>query len=373
MVKKNVSKLPKVPQVPKVKTAVTMADLLARSGKPILGFSTGQKIKGRVVSLNPKSVIIDIGGKSEGIVTEDAFSESREFIKRLKAEDEVVATVISPETREGAVLLSFRYASQEASWRGLESAKKESKEVVVLGKAVNPSGVTVLVEGVTGFIPLSQLGSEAAKNPQGLVGKYFKVKIIEVDKTSNKVVLSEKEVSEAENIKKAKKAADAIKEGEIYEGVVTTVSGFGCFVALDLGKDTMVEGLVHISELSFRKVAHPSEVVKEGDKVKVKVLAKRDGKLSLSMKGALKNPWEGVDAKYKKDARIKGRVTRISDFGVFVEVEPGVEGLIHITKIPPATRLSSGQEVDCVVEEIDSKAKKLGLGLVLTSKPIGYK
>lgn len=363
----------KVQQTSKAKAPITMADLLAKSGRPIFGFSSGQKVKGKINALNQKSVILDIGGKSEGIVMEDAFSESRDFIKKLKVGDEVIATVISPETKEGAVLLSFRHTAQDASWKVLEAAKKEGKEVVVLGKAVNPSGVTVLIEGVTGFIPLSQLGGEAAKNPQSLAGKYFKVKIIEVDKTSNKVVLSEKEVSEAESIEKAKKAAEGVKEGEIYGGVVTTVSGFGCFVALDLGKDTTVEGLVHISELSFRKVAHPSDIVKEGDKVKVKVLAKRDGKLSLSMKGAEKNPWEGIEEKYKKEARVKGKVTRMSDFGAFVELEPGVEGLIHITKIPPATKLAEGTEVNCIVEEIDTKSKKLSLGLVLTSKPIGYK
>lgn len=352
---------------------VTMADLLAKSAKKIIGFTSGQKVKGKILSIGGKSVVLDIGGKSEGIVAEDAFSESREFIKKLKVGDEVLTTVIVPETREGMVLLSFRHAAHDASWETVLKAFKEGNEVAVMGKAVNPSGITVDLEGLIGFIPTSQLGSEASRNSQALVGKYFKVKILEVDKLSNKIVLSEKEVSEAESIKKAKELIEKVKEGEIYEGKVTTVAGFGCFVKLDIGKDASVEGLVHISEMSWSKIGHPSEMVKEGDKVKVKVIGKRDGKLSLSIKSAEKNPWDGAEKKYEKETKVKGKVTRISDFGAFIEVEPGIEGLVHITKIPPATRLTEGQEVDCYVEEIDSKKKKLSLGLVLTSKPIGYK
>lgn len=365
----------KVQQASKAKSSggITMAELLAKSAKRVVGFSSGQKVRGKVLSIGGKSVALDIGGKSEGMVSEDAFSESREFIKKLKIGDEVVVTVIVPETREGIVLLSFRHAAQDASWEVLSTAFKNQSEVAVMGKGTNPSGVTVDVEGLLGFIPTSQLGSDASKNPQALVGKYFKVKILEADKQANKIVLSEKEVSEAESIKKAKEVMENVKDGEIYEGKVTTVSSFGCFVKLDLGKGAQVEGLVHISELSWKKVGHPSEIVKEGDTVKVKVLGKREGKLALSMKGAGKNPWEDADKKYNKDARIKGKVTRISDFGAFIQLEPGVEGLVHITKIPPATKLSEGQEVDCYVEEIDSKKKKLSLGLVLTSKPIGYK
>lgn len=368
-------KEPKIKQTLKSKASggITMADLLAKSAKRVIGFTSGQKVRGKILSIGGKSVVLDIGGKSEGVVAEEAFSESREFIKKLKVGNEVVATVIVPETREGAVLLSFRHAAQDASWEAVNGAFKNGGEVAVMGKGVNPAGVTVDLEGLTGFIPTSQLGSEISKNPQALVGKYFKVKILEVDKLANKIVLSEKEVSEAESIKKAKETIEKVKDGEIYEGQVTTVAGFGCFVKLNLGKEAEVEGLVHISEMSWSKIGHPSELVKEGDKVKVKVIGKRDGKLALSMKGAEKNPWDNADDRYKKDSKVKGKVTRISDFGAFIQVEPGIEGLVHITKIPPATRLSEGQEVDCYVEEIDSKKKKLSLGLVLTSKPIGYK
>ncbi|MFZ5933020.1 MAG: 30S ribosomal protein S1 [Patescibacteria group bacterium] len=352
----------------------TMAELLASAAAKIPSFSSGQKVKGTVIAKNSKSLILDIGGKSEGVVAEKAFAEARDFIKALKVGDTVTASVLVPETKDGVTLLSLRQAAFDALWEKLEKVKEEGKEVVVFGKGVNPSGLTVDVEGLTGFIPGSQLGKEAAKNSQSLVGKYFKAKVIEVDKLANKVVLSEREVSDAEDLKASKEALAKIKEGDIYDGVVTTVASFGCFVKLDLGKkDVSIEGLVHISELSWGKVESVEEAVSEGDKVKVKVLGIKDGKISLSVKAAQKDPWEEIDKKYSIEAKVKGKVTRVSDFGAFVEVEPGIEGLIHITNIPPGQRLAEGQEVNCYVQDLDPKAKKLSLGLVLTTKPVGYK
>jgi ribosomal protein S1 len=158
---------------------------------------------------------------------------------------------------------------------------------------------------------------------------------------------------------------------------VTKIYAFGCFVQIQVeikkGKKVPVEGLVHISELSWEKVSDSKEIVTEGEKVKVKIIGKKDDKLSLSMKQAKKDPWESAVKKYKKDKKLKGKVVRLSDYGVFVQLEPGVEGLIHMTKIPPATKLEEGKQVDVYVERIDPEARKLSLGLVLTTKPIGYK
>ena len=352
----------------------TMAELLAMAQHKVRAFSTGQKIRAKVLSKNSKSVILDVDGKGEGIVAEKAFVEARDLIKTLKVGDEVTATVLVPESQDGTVLLSLRQAAFDASWGRLEKARDAGAPVAVLGKGVNPSGVTVDVEGVLGFIPGSQLGREAAKDTNSLIGKYFKAVILEVDKLSNKVVLSEKAVSEAEDIKKAKVAVAKIKEGDVYEGEVTTVANFGCFVKLELGKDTgTVEGLVHISELSWGKVAHTSDVVSEGDKLKVKVLGVKDGRISLSIKQALKDPWGEVEEKYKVESKVTGKVVKVSDFGVFIQLEPGIEGLVHITQIPPGRKFTEGDEVDCYIQDLDTKAKKMSLGLVLTSKPVGYK
>lgn len=354
----------------------SMAELLASAEHKVRGFSTGQKIKGKVTAKDSKLLAVDIGGKSEGIVTERAFAEAKDFIKTLEVGNEVTVTVLVPETAEGYTILSLRQAAADSSWEKLEKAESEAKAVSVVGKGVNPSGVTVEIEGLVGFIPGSQLGREAGKNPEALIGKYFKAVPVEVDRLNNKIVLSEREVTEAEDIKIAKEALLKVKQGEIHNGVVTTVTPFGCFVKLNLGtakKPTEVEGLVHISELSWGKTSEPSDAVSQGDKVKVKVIGLKEGKLALSIRGAGKDPWDGIEGKYKPETKVKGKVSRVSDFGVFVEVEPGIEGLIHLTKIPPGTKLAQGQEVNCYIDEIDTKARKLALGLVLTSKPIGYK
>ncbi len=356
--------------------AVTMAELLAGSKFQVKGFTQGQRVKAKVISKTGSSVVFDIGGKSEGLLVDKAFSEVKSFAKTLNVGDEIEAGVLIPETKEGYTILSLRQAAQNTSWKRLEEAKKNNTPVAVVGRGVNPSGVTVEVEGLIGFIPGSQLGKEVAKNTESLVGKYFKAKVLEVDKTSNKIVLSEKEVSEAADMKIAKEALEAVKEGQVLEGRVTTIANFGCFVEVTIPsgkKESKIEGLVHISELSWGRVGKVEDVVKVGDKVKVMVIGKSGSKLSLSLRQAQKDPWEAAEVKYKPETKITGRVVKISDFGVFVEVEPGIEGLIHITKIPPATKLGVGQETNCFVEEIDAKNKKLSLGLVLTSKPIGYK
>lgn len=354
-----------------------MADLLAsRGAKQQQLFSKGQRVKGKVISKSDKAVIFDIGGKSEGIVTEKGYTDAKEFVESLKSGDEVLVTVLIPETREGTTILGLKDAMKDISWNDLSKAKEDGSEVPVLGKGVGPSGFVVDCMGIEGFIPMSQLGKEATENAQNLVGKYFKAKIVEIDKESNKLVLSEKEVSEAGNIALAKEAEKNVKEGEIYEGVVTTVANFGAFVKIKVPvkkKTAEIEGLVHISELSYKKVNLPGDVVSVGEKVKVRVLTAHEGKLSLSMKQAQKDPWGEAEAKYKPESKVTGKVVRVSDFGVFVELEPGIEGLIHITKIPPTQKIEKGQEVKCVIEDVNVKDKRIALGLVLTVVPVGYK
>lgn len=356
--------------------AKTMAELLAKSKQKLTSFAVGQKVRAKVAVKTSKALILDIGGKSEGVVTGKAFAEAKDYIRTLKVGDEINASVIVAESREGNVVLSLRQAMYASSWENLEKAKDSEEPVAVVGRAVNPSGVAVEVENLSGFIPATQLGKEASKNPQSLVGKYFKAVVIEVDRAQNKLVLSEKEVSDAGDIKEAKEALAKIKDGEVFDGVVTTVANFGCFVKIPAGLPTGrqgIEGLVHISELSWGRVEKTADVVAKGDKVKVKVIGKRDGKLALSIKQAGEDPWTTACKNYQKDAKVKGKVARVSDFGVFVELEPGVEGLIHITNIPPTMKLTEGTEVKCYVQEIDAKNKRLSLGLVLSVKPIGYK
>ena len=349
-----------------------MAELLARAGKKVQTFTQGQRVESKILAKTDKSLILDIGGKSEGIVTEKGYTDAKEFIETLKVGDSVLATVLVPETRDGTTILALKDAIKDIAWEKLAEAEKKGEDVPVLGKELGVSGLTVDISGIEGFIPMSQIGKIALSDAQSFTGKYFKAKVMEIDKTSNKIVLSEKEVSEAGDIKLAKEALKKIKEGEIYDGIVTTVAPFGAFVKIKIGKASL-EGLVHVSELSFTKVNFPGDVVSEGDKVKVRVLASRDGKLAFSIKQAGRDPWRDVEAKFKVEDKVTGKIVRISDFGAFVELTPGVEGLIHITKIPPTHKLELGQEVKCIVEEVNTKDKRIALGLVLTSIPVGYK
>jgi len=358
------------------KAPVTMADLLAGAKNRVQQFIKGQRVEATILSKTPTAVIFDVGGKSEGIVKEKGYTDTKEYIEGLKVGDKVFVTILVPETRDGITILGLKDAMHDVSWEKLEEIKKSGAEVPVLGKGVNPAGFVVDVMGIEGFIPTSQLGKDASQNAQELVGKYFKARVMEVNKMNKKVVLSEKEVSEAGNIALSKKALASIKEGEVYQGIVTTVAPFGAFVKIEVkvGKEqAYVEGLVHVSELSYSKVALPSDVIKEGDEVKVRVLAAHEGKLALSIKQAGRDPWSDIAEKFKAEDKVTGRVVRISDFGVFVELTPGVEGLIHITKIPPTHKLVVGAEVKCTIEEVNIKDKRISLGLVLTSVPVGYK
>lgn len=354
-----------------------MEELLAMYGGSVHGLSQGNKIRGKVLAKIPNKLILDIGGKSEGVVAEKAYKEAENYIKSLKVGDEVEASVIIPETPDGFTILSLRESAQASTWNKLLKAKDEgtifSAEVISL----NPSGVMVEASGLAGFIPNSQLGKEASKNKNSLIGKNLKVTVIEADRKTNKIILSEKAVSEAADMELAGEALDKIKEGEVFDGIVSSIYDFGCFVKIEVSlakKDKVpLEGLVHISEMSWEKIDDPRKAISEGDKVKVMVIGKKNSRLALSIKQTLKDPWEKAIDKYKADTKSKGKVVKVSDFGIFVALEPGVEGLVHMTKIPPGMKFTEGDEVNVYVEEADAKARKISLGLVLTTKPVGYK
>lgn len=354
----------------------TMEELLAKVGYSPRAFFQGQRFEAKVTEVNNKSVIFDIGGKSEGVVLGKDFEEAREFIKTLKPGDKVQVQVTIAEAQDGSTLLSLRQAAYDAGWNRLEKAKSENGAVAVFGRIASSSGITVDCYGLTGFIPTSQMGKIAIQNPQILVGRHFVAKVVEADRAKSRLVLSEKAVSEAAGMALVEKALKEVKEGDLYEGVVSTVASFGVFARIEVdveGKKVPLEGLVHISEISWEKVNDLTSIYKEGSKIKVKVIGLKDGKVALSVKQARKDPWVEVENKYKVDDKVGGKITRISDFGVFVQLEPGIEGLIGLTKIPPGTPLKEGIEVNCYIEKIDAKNRKISLGLVLKAKPVGYK
>lgn len=358
----------------KQKQPQTMEELLTQTGYQLRGFSRGDEVEGVVLEVKPKALVLDIGGKSEGIVAEKVFEEAAEFIKTLKPGDKVRGTVVIPEMEGGQTLVSLRTQARQSAFDKLEKAAKSGEPVNVVGKSVVKGGLAVEALGVPGFIPTSVLGKKAAENPSKLVGSTFPAQVLEVDQAGARVILSERAVSEREQLKEVARALGKIKVGEEFEGEVSGVTNFGAFVKVKKGK-VEVEGLVHISELGWEKVEKPEEVVEIGQKVKVRVLKKdeKSGRLSLSVRKTQKDPWEGVEERYKPDKAVKGKVTRISDWGFFVELEKGVEGLLHFSKIPAGMKLSEDQKIDCFVESVDEKERKISLGLVLKEKPVGYK
>lgn len=356
--------------------AKSMEELLSKSGYNIQAFRRGEKISAKVTEITPKSVLFDIGGKTEGILSDIYLDESRDYVKTLKVGDQVTATVINPESPEGRVILSLRSAASESIWERLNELMNQDKTVTVAVAGVAGRGLSVEFEGIQGFIPASHLGKSVPENLETTVGGKLKVKISEVDKARKRIVFSEKYVSEAQDLKEVADAVGLLKEGEVYEGIVVDLTNFGAFVEVQVShgkKLTPVEGLVHVSEISWEKVADPSTVLKVGEKTKVSYIGTRDGKIAFSIRRALEDPWITISQKYKKDDKFKGKVTRKSDFGVFVQLEPGVEGLIHITKIAPGTQIEVGKEINCYIEEVDAPSRKISLGMVLTAKPVGYR
>jgi ribosomal protein S1 len=383
--KRSVGKIKTTSKVKKTSEPKTMDELMAAYGEGFKSFTRGDKVEGEVLEITKSRVIISTGGKSEGLVAEKAFKEAQSYVRTLKVGDIVKASVIVPETPEGFTILSLREAVRNSIWKKIEESLKNMSPISLEVKSVNSSGVMVDVSGLTGFIPRSQLGKEAQKNTQSLIGTRVQAVVIDADREARKIVLSEKEVSEKEELDFARDLLAKVKEDDVYEGIVSSIYDFGCFVRISLSesakkkknaqkaKSANLEGLVHISELSWDKVKSPSDFVSVGDKVKVKVIGKTRGKLALSIKQAQKDPWDDIEKKYNKDKKAKGTVVRLSDFGMFVGLEAGVEGLVHMTKIPPGKKYSRGDEVKIYVEDVDKENRKLSLGLVLTEKPVGYK
>jgi len=363
-----------VSQLTNKKTSVTMDDLLQHAAKHIHGFSKSQKVQATFVRAERGLAFFDIGGKSEAVVNGSYFTESKDFIKTLQQGKSVLAVVMDPEDREGRTVLSLKHAAAEMFWKKLYDVYEKGELISVTAKTVTDRGVAVEISGNAAFIPFSQLKPETSQNPDALTDKKFKVMVLEVDQPRGRIVLSERAITDGENLRKMKDLLTAVENGQVLDGVVTTITSFGAFVEITIN-GTPIEGLVHVSELSWGgKVGHPSDILNEGDKVKVSVLGTTSGKLALSLKRATDDPWTTVADAYHVDDKLKGTVSRVSDFGVFVEIAPGIEGLIHMTKIPPTVKLSVGEEVNVYVEEVNARDRKIALGLIITtSKPIGYK
>lgn len=353
----------------------TMEELLRTAGYELKIPRKGETITGLVTGVTRKAVLVDVGAKTEGVVTDKEYEVASEFVESLKVGDEIEVYVVSDENDKGQIMLSLRRAMFDKLWDMLDSYLENDKELEVKGAEVNRGGMIVKWQGLRGFVPSSQFGGEHAGNFRDLYGKSFMVKPIEVDREKNRLIFSEKLVSEKEMIAKREDALKGVAVGESYEGKVTGVLSFGAFVAVVLPAEVTVEGLVHISEISWEKVEDINKYLKKGDKVKVKVLGVEQGtgKLNLSIKQLTPDPWAKAGTKYAAGTTVKGTVSRSAAFGVFVNFEPGIDGLIHISRVPQFPELNPGEEIEVLVESIDPEHRRMSLGPVLKEVPVGYK
>lgn len=396
--------------------ATTMEELLEQTGYTLKGIKRGELLEGTITDISKRMVLVDIGGKTEGLVVDKEYEVAREFISELSVGDTIQVYVLTPENERGQILLSLKKAAADRTWEKFEEAHKTSEVMTVKGIETNRGGVIVRADSVQGFVPSSQFGKQWLGRMEELVDQTFQVRVIEVDREKNRLIFSEKQVSEAEEIKQRAKALKQIKVGESYDGVVSGIMPFGVFVSVDVPlemsakpKDQSakvpaspahfaeasgakqlreagkaqdhkspigkVEGLVHISEISWEKVEDPNQHFRLGQNVKIKILGidQESGKLNLSVKRLTPDPWEGIEKKYASGAKVKGKVSRVAPFGAFVTLEAGIEGLLHISKIPAGEEPEVGSTIDIFVEQVDPELRRMSLGMVLKEVPVGYK
>lgn len=356
----------------------SMEELLASTGYTFSGYKRGSSVKGKVKEVTNRTVFIDVGGKADAVVSEQEFALARDYFKALKPGDEVTGMVLVSENEAGHLVLSLRRAAVETRWKAFEQAMADETAVTVRGKEATKGGMLVDVDGVYGFVPSSQFGRDMEANQSTYIGKPFLVKVVEVDRSQNRLVLSERAVSESEELDKRKKALEQVNVGGEYEGTVVGTVPFGAFISVTVGKGDKaqtVEGLVHISEISWEKIDEVHKILKEGDKVQVQVIGvdEESGKLALSLKRLSSDPWIEVGKRFAIDSKHKGTVTKVVPYGVLVRLEKGVEGLIHASKLPANTAFKEGDDLEVFVESVDLDKRRLSLGVVLTEKPVGYK
>ena len=341
-------------------------ELLAKEGESIKQAVAGDTVDGVVLSVKKHEILIDLGAKGVGLVPRREAS----YARNLEVGQEVTASVIDAEMEDGYVLLSLRKAVKDKGWDEIQ-AKLEAAEIVEVTPCdANRGGLLVEYEGIRGFLPVSQLSAEhyprvgsADKDEilqrlNSLVGKNIKVRILDASKKDNKLIFSEKEA-----VKDGLAARFAeLSVGDTVKGMVTGVVDFGVFVNVD-----GIEGLVHISEISWERVNNPSDYVKVGDEIEAKIIAIDKERLSLSMKQLTEDPWLSEVEKLKKGDKVEGTVTRITPFGAFVQISPAVEALVHVSElgegndVDPEKVFTLNERKDFKVLDIDKEGRKISL------------
>jgi small subunit ribosomal protein S1 len=357
-------------------TAVTisMGDLLKDSPEMVIP-APGEIIEGAVIALSKHRILVDIGGVNTGIISGRETRDSMETVKELVVGSSVHASVLESENEEGFVVLSLRKASQDRAWQKFVTAYDEKEVVTVKANEANKGGLLLEVDGIKGFIPVSQLaplhyprvnGADAnliLQKLKKLIGVPLDVKIINLDQDSGKLILSERAAFREER----QKALGDLKVGTVVDGKISGVVKFGIFVAFE-----GLEGLVHISEIAWGHVSNPSDFGKVGDPVKVEVIGIEGDKISLSIKRLTDDPWKDAAKAFEVGKTVTGEINRIAPFGAFMKLTDDINGLIHLSEMAhedgtpvndPADVISTGQMVEAKVIDVNLNDHRIGLSL----------
>lgn len=344
------------------------SDKMAEYDASFVTLEPGQIVKGKVVQVGDGEVMVDVGYKFEGRIPlyELGLRSGQTPHDVVSVGDEIDVFVLKIEDAEGNVLLSKRRADSRMAWQRLERAMADG-EVIEAPVIERVKGGLLVDVGVRGFIPASHVGRNYVENLEEYVGQTLRLKVIELDRQRNNVVLSHKQVLEEEYERAKAEAFAKLKEGTIVTGVVRRITDFGAFVDVGGG----VEGLLHVSEMAWSRVAHPSDVVKEGQTIEVMVLKvdPESERISLSLRETLPDPWLAAAERYPVGATVQGTVTRVVDFGAFVKLEDGIEGLVHISQLAdyhvndPAEVVRPGDEVEVRVVSVDPERRRIGLSM----------
>jgi small subunit ribosomal protein S1 len=339
---------------------IDMKELLARQS--MREFKEGSIVKGSVLEIRPREVLVDIGYKSEGVIPRAEFED----VEDLQVGDEVEVLLMRLENDQGMVVLSKEKAAYKQNWDKIVQVAKEGSPIKGKVRGVVKGGLAVYI-GVEAFLPGSQIDVMPPKDLSQYVGQTYDFKIVKIIEDRKNVVLSRRELIEQERHEKRQRFLEATKEGDIVVGAVKNLTEFGAFIDLD-GMD----GLLHITDMTWGRLNHPSDLLKVGQELRVKVLKIEmdKGRVSLGLKQTEKNPWEETERRFPVGQRVKGKVTNLVPYGAFVQIDEGVEGLIHVSELSwtkritrPSDVLSLDQEVEAIVLGVNKDEQKISLGV----------
>ncbi|UBV42086.1 30S ribosomal protein S1 [Deinococcus taeanensis] len=355
--------------------AMTMEDILASEAQEPQNVSRGDIVDGTIVFIGQEGIAVDIGAKVEGIIPLNQLGDEPVTLEQAqemyKSGEQIEAYVVRVDLPNSQIVLSKKRADQDKGWRVLEKMQEadEAFEVEVLEKV--RGGLVAQVEGIRAFLPASQVDTRRVNDLDPYVGKPLMVKLIELNRKRNRVIISHRAILEAQKAKAREETVGQLEAGAQFEGEVVEITDFGVFV--NLGG---IDGLVHRSELTYGRFNHPRDVVKVGDKVQVQVMDVDGGRerINLSMKALTQDPWEGATERYSIGQKVKGKVTNLTNFGAFVELESGLEGLVHVSEMSwtkrvrhPNEVMKEGDEVEAVILRIDPKDRRISLGIRQTT------